>query len=57
MYKTIRSHWIAFYIKYEVVTYFDSCAVKHISKEIKKLIANEIIKANIYKIRAYNSII
>ena len=35
---------------------FDSFGSKHIPKEIKKLIENKNVKANIYRIQAYDSI-
>ena len=38
------------------VTYFDSFGVEHILKEIKAFINNKIIKTNIFRIQAYNSI-
>ena len=37
------------------VTYFDSFEVKHIIKEIKKLIGNKNFTANIYRIQGNNS--
>ena len=40
----------------ENVTYFDSFGVKHIQKEIRKLIGNKDITRNIYKMQAYDSI-
>ena len=40
----------------ENITYFDSFGVKHIQKEIRKLIGNKDITTNIYKMQAYNSI-
>ena len=36
--------------------YFDSFGVEHIPKEIKKFIGNKNIKTNIFRIRAYDSI-
>ena len=39
------------------VIYFDRFGVKHISKEIKKVIGNKNIVANIYRIQTCNSII
>ena len=39
------------------VTYSDSFGVKHISKEIKAFINNKNIKANIFRIQAYDSVI
>ena len=38
----------------ENVTYFDSFKVEHIPKEIRKIIENENIITNIYRIQAYN---
>ena len=38
-YKSIRTHWIAFYVNVINITYFDSFGVEHIPKEIKKFIA------------------
>ena len=37
-------------------TYFDSLAVEHIPKEIKRFIGNKNIVTIIYRIQAYNSI-
>ena len=39
------------------VTYFDSFGVEHISKEIKKFIGSKNITANIFRIRAYHSLL
>ena len=44
------------YVNVENVTYFDSFRVKHIPKEIKKLIGNKCIVTNICRIQPYNSI-
>ena len=41
----------------EDVTYLDSFGVGHIPKEIRKLIGNKNIITNIYRIKAYNSIV
>ena len=48
-YKSIGTHWIALYVNAKTVTYFDSFGVEHIPKEIKKLIANKHIIANILR--------
>ena len=55
-YSDIGTHWVALYIININVTYFDSFRVEHIPKEIKKIISNENIKTNIFRIQAYNSI-
>ena len=38
------------------IVYFDSFGVKHIPKEIKKLIGKKNIITNIYRIQAFDSI-
>ena len=55
-YESIGTHWIALYVNAENVTYFDSFEVKHIPKEIRKLIRNKNIVTYIYRIQAYNPI-
>ena len=52
----IGTHWIALYVNDKTVIYFDSFGVEHISKEIKKFINNKNIIANIFRIKAYDSI-
>ena len=47
-YSDIRTHWIAFYLQDNDVTYFDSFGVEHIPKEIKIFIGNKCIKTNIF---------
>ena len=44
------------YVKNNEVIYFDSFGVEHIPKEIKKFIGNKDIKANIFRLQAYDSI-
>ena len=55
-YSDIGTHWIAWYISNNDVTYFDSFEVEHIPKEIKKFISNKNIKTNIFRIQVYDSI-
>ena len=55
-YSDIGTHWIAFYVKNNDITYFDSFGVEHIPKEIKAFIKNRNIKTNIFRIQAYDSI-
>ena len=38
------------------VVYFDSFGVEHIPEEIKELVGNKNIKANIFRVQANNSI-
>ena len=47
-YSDIRTHWIAFYLQDNDVTYFDSFGVEHIPKEIKIFIGNKCKKTNIF---------
>ena len=55
-YESIRTHWVVLYGIAENVTYFDSFEVKHIPKEIRKIIGNKNIINNIYRIQAYNCV-
>ena len=55
-YKSIGTHWIVSYVKNDITMYFDNFDVGNIPKEIKNFIGNKIIKANIYRIQAYDSI-
>ena len=61
----IGTHWVALYVskaspkdvKNNNVTHFDFCGVEHIPKEIKTFIGHpSSIKANIFRIQAYDSI-
>ena len=55
-YSDIATHWVALYVHNDYNTYFDSFGVEHIPKEIKTFINNENIKANVFRIQAYDSI-
>ena len=55
-YESIGTHWIAFYVNDNNVTYFDSVGVEHIPQEIKKLIGNKNIITNSYRKQAYHPI-
>ena len=50
--KSTEAHWIALFVNGDNVIYFGSSGVKHIPKEIKKIIDNKSNKTNIYKIQA-----
>ena len=56
-YENIGTHWIALFVKPKYTVYFDSFGVEHIPKEINKFIGIKEIKANIFRIQAYDSII
>ena len=65
-YENTGTHWIALFIKTNEVIYFDSFGIEHVPKEINKFIRskelgsavgnNKKIKANIFRIQAYDSI-
>ena len=55
-YADIGTHWITLYCKDTEIIYFDSFGAEHISKEIKKVIGNNIIKDDIFKVKSNNSI-
>ena len=50
----VKTHWIAFYIHENDTIYFDSFGFE--PKEVKKFIKNKIIKTNIFRIQANDSI-
>ena len=57
------TYWVAIYVQYNKnnnnnnnITYFDSFGVEHILNKIKTFINNKIIKTNIFRIQAFDSI-
>ena len=48
--------WIALFVKTNEVIYFDSFGLENIPKEIEHAIGNKEIKAIIFRIQAYDSI-
>ena len=52
----VGTHWIALYVKNNVVAYFDSFGVEHVPREIMHFIGHKDIKTNIFRIQADNSI-
>ena len=69
-YGNTGTHWVSLFVKPKYTIYFDSFGVEHIPKEINKFIrskelhskelgpavGNEKIKASIFRIQAYDSI-
>ena len=55
-YENTGTHWISLFVKANKVIYFDSFGVEHIPKEINKFIGNKKIRASIFRIQAYDSI-
>ena len=56
-YYDIVTHWVALYVNNKTARYFDSFGVEHIPKEIKKVINNKNIVANIDRVQNYDSIL
>ena len=60
-YFDIGTHWVALWVdnnnNNNTVTYFDCFGVEHIPKEISAFIKNKNIKTNIFRIKAYDSIL
>ena len=55
-YENMGTHWIALFVKPKYTVYFDSFGIEHIPKEIKHVIGNKEIKANIFRIQAYTNL-
>ena len=55
-YSDTGTHWVALYMRNNDVTYFDSFGVEHIHNEFRKFISNKNIKTNIFRIKAFESI-
>ena len=55
-YSDIGTHWAALWVNINSITDFDSFGVEHIAKEIKTFIKNKNVKANIFRIQAYDSL-
>ena len=64
-YENTGTHWVSLFVKLKYTVYFDNFGVEHISKEINKFIrskelgpavGNKKIKASIFRIQVYDSI-
>ena len=61
-YKSVETYWIALYVidnnrrAYYDAIYFDIFEVKHVPKEIEKLIGNKNLITNNYRMQAYDLI-
>ena len=49
-------HWITLFVKTNEVIYFDSFGIEHIPKHIEHAIGNKEIKASIFRLQAFHSI-
>ena len=55
-YADVGTHWIALFFNRNEIVYFDSFRAEHLPEEIKGFIGNNNIKANIFRVEAYNSV-
>ena len=55
-YENTGTHWITLFVKTNEVIYFDSFGIEHIPKETEHAIGNKKIKASIFRLQAYDSI-
>ena len=55
-YENTGMHWITLFVKTNEIIYFDSFGIEHIPKEIEYVIGNKEIKASIFRLQAYDSI-
>ena len=56
-YADVGTHWITLFCNRSEIVYFNSFGVEHVPEEIKKFVRNKNIKANIFWVRANNSVI
>ena len=54
-YKNTGTHWVSLFVKANKVICFDSFGIEYIPEENNKFIGNKKIKANIFRIQAYDS--
>ena len=55
-YENTGTHWITLFVKTNEVIYFDSFGIEHFPKETEHAIGNKEIKASIFRLQAYDSI-
>ena len=55
-YADVGTYWIALFCNRNEIVYFDSFGVEHVPEEIKKFIGNKNIKANIFRVKANDSV-
>ena len=56
-YADAGTHWVALFFNRNEIVYFDSFGAEHVPKEIKEFVGNKNIKANIFRVRANDSVI
>ena len=52
----VGTHWIALFCNRNKIFYFDSFGVEHVPEDIKELVGNKNIKANIFRVQAKDSV-
>ena len=55
-YADVGTHWIALFCNRNETAYFDSFVVGHTPEEIKEFIKNKNTKANIFQVKANDSV-
>ena len=55
-YADIGTHWITLFCKRNEIVYFESFGVENVPEEIKELVGNKNIKANIFRVQANDSV-
>ena len=56
-YADVGTHQVALFFNRNEIVYFDSFGAEHVPKEIKEFVGNKNIKANIFRVRATDSVI
>ena len=56
-YENAGTHWIALFCNRNEIVYFDSFSDEYVSAEIKEIVENKNIKANIFRVQANDSVI
>ena len=56
-YEDVGTHWIALFCNKREIVCFDSFGVEHVPEEIKKIVGNKNIIANIFRAQAKDSVI
>ena len=55
-YSDLATQWVALYVNENDATYFNSFGEEHIPKKNSKFLCKKIIKTNIFRTQAYDSI-
>ena len=55
-YADVATHWIALFCSRSEIVYFYSFGVEHVPEEIKEIVGNKNIIANIFEVQANDSV-